>query len=190
MCIRDSDKAAECKNDPVKQAMLIERRWGKFTTKAIRVEFQLRNKALKKFFNVRTVADLFAALGTIAKWCTHEWFRIVEQFDRKNRNHARSEVTQLWRRVQEQFESWTGAAPARTPAPRRLAPNLDLLKQQAIGCVASISAHLDDGKDFLTQWKAIGVEALRHAEAKVAAKRTKLAAASRVFAAPDFHVPF
>lgn len=189
--IRIYDKAIECRNDPVKRAILRERRWGKSCDEAIRVEFQLRNKSLQRHFSVKTIAELFENLGTIAKWCTNDWFRIAnKRVDRKNKNQSRAVVGAFWLRVQDAFQSWTGTALPRAPKARTLVPDLKQLKQQAVGCVSSLVAHVDDGRDFLDQWLELGREFMTRAEVAVITKRKKLAAACRVMYPADSEIPF
>ncbi len=189
--IRIYDKAAECRNDPVKRAILRERRWGKSCDEAIRVEFQLRNKSLQRHFSVKTVAELFENIGTIAKWCTNDWFRIAsKRVDRKNKNQSRAVTSAFWSMVQDAFQSWTGTALPRIPTPRAIVPDLKQLKQQAVGCVSSMVAHVDDGRDFLKQWIDLGREAMAEAEQAVKLKRYKLAAACRVMFVDDPEIPF
>ena len=189
--VRIYDKMAECRNDPSKAALVSERRWGEGVTKAVRVEFQLRNKGLKRHFQVGTIEELFANLGTITKWCTHEWFRIsTKKVDRKNKNQSRACTSEFWKQVQEAFRSWTSAALPRTPKPRTLVPDLEQLKQQAVGCVSSIVAHVADGRDFMACWLELGREAMVEATEVVKVKQRKLAAAARVMYPHDPSIPF
>ena len=189
LLVRIYDKGVECRNDPVKQAVLIERRWGQHCDNAVRVEFQLRNKALRRHFSIRTVAELFESLGTVAAWCNTEWFRIVNDFDRKNRNHARAQVSEFWTEVQEAFQTWTGTALPRVPQAKKLVPDFKQLKRQAVGCVAAIAAHVD-GRRFIESWVEIGRELRDKAEEAIEQKRIKLAAASRLHVSPDNGIPF
>ena len=188
LLVRIYDKAVECKNDPIKRAVMIANRWGKACDHAVRVEFQLRNKALQRFFSVKTVAELFAALGAISKWCTSEWFRIVNEFDRKNRNHARATVSEFWSEVQQQFSDWCGTALPRCPKPRTLVPDFKQLKEQAVGCVSSIVAHADG--DFMANWIEIGEELVEKAKESIPIKRRKLEAAHRALFPDLADVPF
>jgi hypothetical protein len=186
--VRIYDKAVECRNDPVKRAVMIERRWGKRCFNAVRVEFQLRRKSLWRHFSVKTVDQLFASLGTISEWCATEWFRIADDFDRENRNHARAETSEFWQEVQQRFKHWTGTALPRTSQQRSLVPDFEQLKQQAVGCVSSIAAHF--GEDFLTSWNDIGKDFVEKAEEAIPIKRMKLEAKQRA-AFPDLaDVPF
>ena len=187
LLVRIYDKAVESQKDPIKQSVLIERRWGKRCKSAVRVEFQLRRKALKRHFSITTARELFDNLGTITKWCHDEWFRIVDEFDRKNRNHARAETSEFWKEVQQAFESWTGTALPRVRNRRRLVPDLIQLKAQAVGCVVSIAAHVD-GQTFIDSWMTIGRELKEKAKQAVEQKRHELAAKARVI--PDSQIPF
>jgi hypothetical protein len=189
MLVRIYDKGIECRNDSVKREVMIARRWGKRCEHAVRVEFQLRNKALRRHFQIRTVDELFQRLGTVATWCSSEWFRIVNKFDRKNRNHARATVSEFWEEVQEQFQSWTGTALPRTPRELKLKPSFKQLKQQAVGCVSSIAAHFPD-REFMESWVKIGRDFMSKAEAVVEEKRMKLAAAARIVIVPESEIPF
>ncbi len=181
--LRIYDKAVECRNDPVKQAIVAENRWGELPAQAIRVEFQLRNKALKRFFSVRSVEDLFANLGTIAKWCTSDWFRITgAAFDRKNRNHVRADTAGFWETVQKAFASWTGAPLPRKCGRRRFLPDFTQLAQQAVGCVASIVGQSekvlgDVQLEFMRVWVEIGHQLTGRAVEKIHEREASLAAA-------------
>lgn len=178
LLVRIYDKAIECRNDPVKEAVLIERRWGKRCEHAVRVEFQLRNNALQRLFSVRSVDELFKALGTISKFCCGEWFRIVNEFDRKNRNHARATVTKFWEQVQVSFETWTVPALPRVSRSRKRVPEFKQLAKQAVGCVSSIAAHVDG--DFMSKWMEVGREFHDEAKQAIENKRRELAARHRV----------
>ncbi len=181
--LRIYDKVVECRNDPVKQAIVAENRWGVLPTEAIRVEFQLRNKALKRFFAVRSVEELFANLGTIAKWCTSDWFRITAAtFDRKNRNHIRAATAGFWEMVQSAFLSWTGAELPRKCGRRRFLPDFTQLAQQAVGCVASIVGQSekvigDVQLEFMRVWLEIGHKLTGRAVEKIHEREAGLAAA-------------
>lgn len=189
--IRIYDKVQEVKNDPVKLAVMIEQRWnGQICEHATRVEFQLRNKALQKHFSIKSVADLFRQLGTVSQWCTGDWFRLTNEFDRENRNHDRAGIDPLWQTVREAFSSWTGEAGQRTPKPRRLIPDFQQMKQQAVGCVTSLMASVDDGREFLSKWIEIGKQFVDDAAEVIELKREKLAARSRVIYVPDVEIPF
>lgn len=186
--VRLYDKAKECRKDVMKQLCLVEYRWGKVCHEAIRVEFQLRNEALKRHFSIKTVEELFSRLGTVAQWCT-EWFRITERpVDRKNKNQSRAGVAALWQEVQSKFLCWTGTALPRIRKMATMVPDFRALKQQAVGCVSSIAAHFD-GMTFDELWQQIGQELGGDASETVRGKRLVLQAQARLFV-DDASIPF
>ncbi|MCB9927028.1 MAG: hypothetical protein H6822_33120 [Planctomycetaceae bacterium] len=159
--IRVYDKLYETKDDPVKQAVLIEKRWGGVPECATRVEFQLRRDALRDEWDINTVEDLFAKLPIITAWLTEEWFRLVEEFDRENRNHERAEVLGCWKRVQEAFRAWTGRKEGTKPKRVTRPPDFSQLRKQLLGVASTIAAGMgkrfEEGGEML-QWLYEAVE--------------------------------
>lgn len=124
----------------------------------------------------------------MAEWFTVSWFRITEKrVDRANKNQSRAGVAKFWQQVQAKFANWTGTALARVPKISIAVPDFKALKQQAVGCVASITAHVTDA-EFMQQWNEIGLEFAAEANVSIAAKRMELEARYRVV--DDAGIPF
>ena len=145
-----------------KYDILVERRWGKETKTATRVEFKVTRDLLRERFDVKDVDDLFAKAGAICEWLTGDWFRLaLEQVDRKNGNQARSVVHPVWGRVQGAFKAWTGdAIPI---APREAAvPKGKQLMDQILGCAMSYAvAKYSDACHSTERFLEIVQEAVR-----------------------------
>ena len=189
MMVRIYDKARECAKDPVKLAIMIASRWGKPCEEAMRVEFQLRRKTLQRVFAVRTAEEVFANLGTITHWCSHEWFRFTDRpVDRKNKNHKRSATSELWLRVQGRFSDWTSSPLPRIKPLQKVRPDFNALEKQAVGCIAKVAAHNTDG-DFKKEAIRIVEQYLADGQDSVIEKRQLLDAQSRVVI-DDAEIPF
>jgi len=190
--IRLYDKGQEVRNDPVKAATVAEMRWGgEFKEHALRVEFQLRGKALRRMFSMSSVSEVIEGSGTIAKFMTEDWFRLCsKRVDRKNKNQSRALTSDLWLRVQEAFETWTSEAQEREPQPAKLTVDLSGLKKQAAGCVAKIAATFDDSRTWLTEFAKIAREYRGQGEQRTVEKRLALSAVGDVVHVPDEEIPF
>lgn len=139
--IRVYDKLRESLRDTAKIEVLIERRWGALPACATRVEFQVRREPLREQFQIETVEQLFAKLGTISEWLTTEWFRLTERLpDRENGHEKRAETLELWKLVQEFFRAWTSQPAEPVVARKRRCPQPLNLRQQANGCITSALA--------------------------------------------------
>ena len=194
--LRIYDKVIESLHDPVKRATMINKRWGKACEHAIRVEFQLRRKAIQKHFGIKTVEQVFDHLGTIAQWCSESWFRFTaSRPDRKNNNQDRAKPHAIWQEVQQAFMSWTNEPLPRNPVKKEVLPDLSLLRKQASGCLASAMAHvIDGGAESIEQVKQ---ELNKFTEDYAASilqamcvKRAKLAGSGRLTVVPDEEIPF
>ena len=175
--LRIYDKVREVRNDPVKQSILIQNRWGGSVESAIRVEFQIRGKALKRYFSIRSVADLFANLGTVTEWLTNDWFRIVDSVDRENGNQRRAGPSAWWSMVQERFRQWTGESLPRVEASRRSMPDMAQLGKQLVGVGVSIAAHT--GQTLWQVLNQLAQDIRQVGNGKLEAKRIKLSAVGR-----------
>jgi hypothetical protein len=107
--LRIYEKVRECRHDLIKLQVLIERRWGVFPYRAIRVEYQLRRGKLK-MLGVDSLADWLARRAAIVRYLCHQWFRITDgPYDPKHPD--RTPILPEWREVQEAFAAWTGDGP-------------------------------------------------------------------------------
>ena len=149
--LRVYEKLKECVNDPEKLAILKARRWLGTPECATRVEFQLRRDTLRDDWHIESMEDLFKLLGKISQWLTHDWFRLVQSFDRKNRNHERSEVMDIWKKVQAAFAAWTGQPQDVKPRRRRWVPDYSQTMKQAFGCLAKAAAGTKRGVESATE---------------------------------------
>lgn len=190
MMVRIYDKAKEVKDDPIKKAILIKMRWGEKVDDAVRVEFQLRRKTLKKRFTIESTEELFKNLGTIAEWSTKKWFRLTDRrVDRKNKNQSRAKNCSFWNLVVGKFEHWTDDALERKPAKDSdLKPNFQQLEKQAIGCISKIAAHRD-GDSFFDAAIRILKEYKEHGQKTTIEKREILSSMNRVLI-DDSEIPF
>jgi hypothetical protein len=137
LLLRVYDKAAEVKRDEFKQMVMAERRWGRFCKEALRVEFQMRSRPMRRLFNVSSVEQLFADKAVIGNWLCGEWCRLSEPFDRANKNHSRAATVPFWVDVQQRMADWTGDVGGRRRRSRESVPDLEGLEKQVIGCIAS-----------------------------------------------------
>lgn len=136
------DKLKEVESQPEKYAVLLERRYGGVRpASAVRVEFQLRRDEMKDQFDVKDTADLFAKLGSIAKFLTEDWLRFTEKtVDRKNNHQGLAGVAAEWEAVKADFaEAFSGSDLA---AEKRAvqAPRPKALVKQAWGCLLAAMA--------------------------------------------------
>ena len=73
-------------------------------------------------------------------------------------------------------------------------PDFKALKKQAVGCVASVAAHVVQGvetsKDFMRAWIEIGKELSTEGIDSVQEKRAKLAGEGRITFIADEEIPF
>ena len=190
MMVRIYDKAKEVKDDPIKKAVLEKMRWGGKVDDAVRVEFQLRRKTLKKRFSIESVDQLFENLGTVAVWSTEKWFRMTDRrVDRKNKNQSRAMNCWFWKLVIEKFGQWTGESIERKPSKdSEVLPNFQQLEKQAIGCISKIAAHRD-GASFFDAAIRILKEYKEHGQKTTIEKREVLASLNRVLI-DDSNIPF
>lgn len=139
--MRIYNKLLEVMNNPVKLAVMKDRRWGgEIPEHATRVEFQLRRDMLKERWNIQTVDNLFDKLWCIIMDLCFAWFRMTEEVitreDRKHKNHQRYEMSNIWREIAEGFLSWM-SKPKEPEEPRQV-PKPDAKKDlaSAIGSLA------------------------------------------------------
>jgi hypothetical protein len=109
--MRVYDKIKETGSDHKKLETLVNRRWGVFPFKAIRVEFQLRRGKLRQL-GVDDLDDWFAKRATIVRYLTQDWFRLTDGpvLDRKHPD--RTPLLPHWIDVQRCFAAWTGDGPS------------------------------------------------------------------------------
>ncbi len=179
LIVRFYDKLKECKNDPLKYTILETNRWGCRPDKAMRVEFEVRNATLSKlgFLPDKSVNSVFARIGDIATWLHSKWFRIVEHFDRSNRNHAHAVVSPFWREVQESFDSWAvndDSIPLAAPVEAGPRDFLLMLKQSD-GYLMNIAATCGASRQEVLQ-ALLELRSDEEWEQAVAARRAKQAA--------------
>jgi len=92
--------------DKEKELVLHRKRWGAPPEHALRVEFQLRRPALKEL-GINTMGDFWAKGGSLAKYLTADWFRILDEVpDAKNNHQTRTATAPEWQAVQKAFEEW------------------------------------------------------------------------------------
>ena len=109
--IRIYEKRKEVQSNPSKLGLMIQRRWGKVTDKAVRVEFQVMGDKLEKIGCGRGVGEVFANLGAITDYFTSDWFRIADRrVDREGKNQSKPGNSDLWNKVVQAFHEWIGAA--------------------------------------------------------------------------------
>jgi hypothetical protein len=103
------DKTKETEDDPVRQQLLCEARWGGVVpSSAVRVEFQLRRESLKSF-GIESFEDLVELRGGLARNMTELWFRVTSEVPDKN--HAqRAKISPVWDMVRCGFERAFGTA--------------------------------------------------------------------------------
>ena len=137
--LRVYDKVRELGSDTEKLAAIVGCRWGCWTPKAIRAEFQLRRQSLKSF-GVDSVADWFLKRGEVCKYLCTEWFRLVE--GPVDRNHAdRSPTLSEWTLIEQAFAGWTGEVDYICLEPLKTEECLPThLLQQVVGLLVSYSA--------------------------------------------------
>lgn len=136
------DKVLEGINDPAKWTVLVAYRYGgEAPQSAVRVEYQVRRKAMRKMWSVDTVGDLFEKLPAITSELSSDWLRFTsEKVDREQNHQGRAETWEKWQEVQTMFrEAFTQNG---VPAPRRHpdVPDISRLMLQAVGCLKSGAA--------------------------------------------------
>lgn len=150
--LRIYDKAEECR-DPIKRALMEEKRWGgKPQDVATRIEFQLRRDFLK-LRGVDTVADWFRLRASILAYLTTGWVRFVDEgFDRRHTNRART--LPIWEKIAAAFLAW---ARGKIDIPLSPVPSRPIdvraLVRQSRGCFeracAMLGVEVDGPDDFL-----------------------------------------
>lgn len=139
--LRIYDKLHEvtiAKPDKTKELILVQKRWGKSPSNAVRVEFQLRRPALNEL-GIDTMSDFWTKGASVSKYLTVEWFRLLEQVpDAKNNHQSRCDTATIWNQVQHAFESWL-RKPRQPVERKKRAFCKDSLRlgKQAMGCMMS-----------------------------------------------------
>ena len=109
--LRIYEKRKEAQRSPEKLGLMVQRRWGKITDKAVRVEFEITGDKLEKIGCGRSVGEVFANLGAIADYFTSDWFRLADRpVDREGKNQSKPGNSDLWNKVVQAFHEWIGAA--------------------------------------------------------------------------------
>lgn len=152
-----------CKTKEIKQkkdTYALERmqriRWGgKTPEKSMRVEFQLRRKALVSL-GVDSISDWFAKSGTVCAYLTHDWIRIVDRkVDKKNRNQSRALIVPWWTEVQKAFFNWAGCMTRAVRTHKQGQVDMEHLTVGGIGCLLSVVASecggLDDPEEIAAE---------------------------------------
>jgi len=105
--LRVYDKLQETEHDPIKRELLTRLRWGgALPEAATRVEFRVGRNTMREH-SIGYIEDAFDKLPQLTRWLTHDWFRMVGGFDRRNRHHDRAWTHKRWREVQDRF-AWVG----------------------------------------------------------------------------------
>jgi len=150
--VRIYDKSEECR-DIACRAWMVHRRWGGVDPdKATRVEFQLRREFLTEH-GVSTVEDYFAKRRALARFLCGSWIKFVaDGFD--ERHTDRAITLPLWKRVAEDFDTWTTGAPVADLSPiARETVKPESLVKQIRGCAERVAAlqgvKIEGPDDFL-----------------------------------------
>ncbi|MDR1922876.1 MAG: hypothetical protein LBQ66_00765, partial [Planctomycetaceae bacterium] len=152
LCIYDKVKELQKSmiNDPVKFELMLRYCIGEnyFNGSVTRVEFRLWRDALRAI-GINTVGDLYDRQKMLVKWLTHDWFRILDK--PKVRGHENSAaIHPLWQKVCDLFERWfplpshldsSSCRPIVFNRSESISCNVDMLKQQAFGCLAKAAAY-------------------------------------------------
>jgi hypothetical protein len=141
--LRAYDKVREVKSQPAKKAIMEKFRWGGTMEKAVRVEFQLRREALKKF-GIDSVENWEKEKASVTKYLCEEWFRMTEnKVDLSNT--TRVKVLLCWLLVTEKFREWTHAKPdtlAASLIEKTVNIDTSALLLQIMGCTTTVAAEL------------------------------------------------
>ena len=136
--IRAYDKVWEVRNNPIKRAIIMDRRWGGPVEIASRVEFQLRREALKTF-EVDDVNDWEKKKAGIVRYLCGDWFRLTsKKVDRGNTTRTRTAA--IWLLVKRRFAEWAGESEPAERITRKVAPQVGPLIKQGLGCMLSAIA--------------------------------------------------
>lgn len=164
--LRMYDKVQELKAhpDPVKEQLLIERRWGgEKPEAAMRVEFELRGELLRRF-NIRTVAELAERVNEVSHWLLVAWIRFAaEEVDRENNHQSRaSELHPLWEKTCAAFAAWCGQVQAFREVPAKLGQVNAKMRARAVnGYIAGWVAKLGKAFDTVEEAFAFMLEECR-----------------------------
>jgi len=144
------DKIAECREGD-KLALMVARRWGgEMPEVASRVEFQVRSERLRES-GVRTVDDLLVRQNVLVAYLCENWLVVRQPGLARDRDRKRSEVHELWERVQSGFRAsfWAGdddeelRPVERVPSGRQLS----MFRGVASSIVAAVGASVEDAAD-------------------------------------------
>lgn len=141
--MRIYDKLLEVANDPVKEAVLIAKRWGgERPEAATRVEFQVGRESLRETWGVQTLEELKRALPDLVTWAAEDWYRLAESpVDRENKNHSRAKTAAVWRKVQQAFVAWVTVPEVAWIVPAKvLQSKAEHVRKMAMGCLAKYLA--------------------------------------------------
>lgn len=147
--IYDKLKEIEKKANPHKQLCMRFYRWGGMPENAVRVEFELRRKALKER-GIDSVEDYYAKRADLIHYLTTQWLRFTaNKVDRENKNQSKSRTLPLWNKVRKAFKKWAGDPPGKSlaPLPKEQADVRNLIKQ-LLGVGQTAAAY--QGKELLT----------------------------------------
>lgn len=131
-------KEIKQKRDVVAQERMERIRWGgKAPEMSLRIEFQLRRKALKSL-GVDSISDWFAKSGAVCAYLTHDWLRVTTtKPDKANRNQGRAVTVDWWRDVVEAFNEWAGRMSRAARTTTQGAMDMEALTQSGVGCFLS-----------------------------------------------------
>ncbi|MBX3435753.1 MAG: hypothetical protein KF847_20740 [Pirellulales bacterium] len=149
--LRVYEKVEECRYDLKKLRVLVQRRWGEFPYRAIRVEYQLRREKLKQL-GVDDFEDWLDKRAAVVRYLTHEWCRLTAgPVDRKHPD--RTPVLAEWLDVQAGFAAWAGDGPGPDLGPIASQPMPpDRFLKSIVGSFVSLFAlggvAIDDNETF------------------------------------------
>ncbi|HEX6964101.1 MAG TPA: hypothetical protein VF175_19695 [Lacipirellula sp.] len=175
--VRVYDKVRETGSDLEKLEVLIARRWGEWTPKATRVEFQLRREKLKEL-GVNSFEDWLEKRSAVLAKLTTTGFRLVQgPVDRQHVNRA--PIHPIWERVQTAFEEWTGPAGEAelAPLPTVAVPPSQLI-QQVVGLFVSVLARrgymIDGNEAFAHEAMCLVLDSIEERDMAAEVKRRVL----------------
>lgn len=204
--IRIYDKAREvAKAKAAGKEALLRERWGIAADvpieqiQGVRVEFQLRGKALREMGISSWEQWQKRRAGAVA-WLTSEWFRIAaEEPDRANKHQARCmEFHPLWARVVECFAQWLGRVGEKIERPAKKPAKIKRLVQSGMGYLTAIMARssvavtsVQEGVEFVVRFFEAELERIdRSLLGEVSRKRDDYIAATGAVVIDPGDIPF
>lgn len=141
--IYDKLKEAKATYDPTTYAALVHTRWnGIEPAAALRVEFQLGGKRLKKY-GVKTLASFMSRRAQIVEILMTEWTRFVAQpVNRAGKNQSHLKEDSRWALIRKKFiEALGGLQDEQIFEIPKEAVNIDQLDKQGIGVLLTAAEH-------------------------------------------------